>query len=188
MSKEFDLAYEHVKKWEGGYVNNKNDKGGATNFGISIKFLEDFHQTRTGQVLLGKMNIHKVNVETIKNLTLEQAKAIYKKAFWEDTNISKLPLKFAIVVFDFAVNSGSYAGARILQRAINADVDGIIGPLTITQAKIKAEENEQAVLETMFKYREDFYNNIVKRNASQKVFLKGWLNRLNSLVEYVKGV
>ena len=106
----FDKAFEILIGHEGGYVNDVNDRGGETRYGISKRAYPHID---------------------IANLTLAQAKAIYRTDYWDKAKCSSLPPDLALLVFDAAVNNGVGAAIRWLQRAANVTVDGIIGPKTI---------------------------------------------------------
>lgn len=106
----FDKAFEILIGHEGGYVNDVNDRGGETRYGISKRAYPHID---------------------IANLTLAQAKAIYRTDYWDKAKCSSLPPDLALLVFDAAVNNGVGAAIRWLQRAANVTADGIIGPKTI---------------------------------------------------------
>lgn len=106
----FETAIERVLSHEGGYVNDPNDPGGETNWGISKRAYPDVD---------------------IKNLTREQAIAIYKRDYWDKVAGAQLHEDIAYQVLDFAVNSGGPVAIQYLQRAAGAADDGYIGPATI---------------------------------------------------------
>lgn len=107
----FDQAFEKLIGHEGGYVNNEKDPGGETNFGISKRSYPD---------------------EDIKGMTPERAKALYLRDFWTPLACDELPAPIRFDVFDMAVNSGKVRAARMLQQAVFAQTDGVIGPRTLT--------------------------------------------------------
>lgn len=106
----FDQAFDKLISHEGGYVNNPKDPGGETKFGISKQAYPDIN---------------------IAELTLDDAKKIYLRDYWDLARCSDLPQQVAFQVFDTAVNSGISQSTRFLQRAVGVADDGIIGPLTI---------------------------------------------------------
>ena len=109
-AKIFDLGLRLLLRHEGGYVNNPKDPGGETKFGISKRAYPQVD---------------------IKNLTVDAAKEIYKRDYWDRAQCDKLPPYLAYVLFDAAVNSGIGQAIRFLQRALNLADDGVIGPLTL---------------------------------------------------------
>lgn len=158
----FEIAIEKVLKDEGGYVNHPSDPGGETKYGISKRSYP--------------------NVD-IKNLTIEGAKDIYYTDFWKTGPYEKMSYShLAEKVFNTAVNTGNSRAFKFLQQAANElgaslVVDGAIGPKTL--AAVNAIDGPKLLNQ----YREEqakFYQSLVARNPSQKVFLKGWLNRAYS--------
>lgn len=109
----FDQAFERVIGHEGGYVNDQRDPGGETKYGISKRSYP--------------------NVD-IKNLMLDQAKAIYRRYYWDRLHMDELPPAIRFDLFDAAVNSGVGTAAKFLQRAAGTAPDGVIGKLTIAAA------------------------------------------------------
>lgn len=157
-----------------GYISDhKADIGGFTKYGIAQKAHPEVD---------------------VRNLTLEDAKRIYYKKYWLPNRCDQLPFKIALFVMDMAVNSGNSAAGKALQRCVNlvqADaakplvVDGIIGERTLMEAK---SVNPDILAAAFLMYRISFYFNLVHRNPSQKVFLKGWMNRLAKLNLFATGV
>lgn len=109
----FEKAFERVVGHEGGYVNDERDPGGETKYGISKRAYP---------------------YADIKNLTLDQAKDIYRKDYWNRLHMDELPDCIRFDMFDAAVNSGVSAAAKFLQRAVGTVPDGVIGKLTIAAA------------------------------------------------------
>ena len=112
----WDDAFDKVIGHEGGYVNDQNDPGGETKYGISKRSYPD---------------------EDIAGMTLTRAKEIYKRDYWDKCKCGELPHPLDFVTFDAAVNSGCGRAAKWLQQAIpGVTVDGIIGKQTLTTAKV----------------------------------------------------
>lgn len=84
-SHNFEVAMAFVRKWEGGYVNDPDDPGGETKYGISKRAYPN---------------------EDIKNLTRERAEFLYKRDYWDPLDLNKWPQDKAIVLFNVAVNMG----------------------------------------------------------------------------------
>jgi lysozyme family protein len=103
----FNKVFDRVISHEGGYVNNPADPGGETKFGISKRSYP--------------------NVD-IANLSLEQAREIYRLDFWEEIDGDNLSFPLAYQLFDFAVNSGISTAIRYLQRSLGVADDGHWGP------------------------------------------------------------
>lgn len=110
----YDVAFERVIGHEGGYVFDRRDPGGETKYGISKRAYP--------------------NVD-IERLTLGEAKAIYRRDYWDRMQAEQLPGWMRFHVFDAAVNSGVKRAAQWLQEAVGAKPDGIIGAKTIAAAR-----------------------------------------------------
>lgn len=170
MTERFLKAIDLILEHEGGYNDIKEDYGSATNYGISLTFLK-----------LIKLDLNKDNIidnKDIKGLSKEKAKEIYWLNFWKNA-YDVLPEKIAIKVFDVAVNAGDKRAHTLLQQSVNAlgvkvDTDGLLGSETINAVK-KLDQNK--LLDTYCNLQADFYKGIVAKKPSQKIFLKGWLNR-----------
>ena len=106
---DFDIAFTRLMEHEGGIVNDPNDPGGLTKYGISQRSYPHLD---------------------IAALTLEDCKAIYKRDFWTRINADRLPDGVAFQSFDFAVNSGIETAVRYLQRALGVADDGHWGPVS----------------------------------------------------------
>lgn len=115
MNTDWEKAIAFTLRMEGGdqVENDPNDPGGKTKFGISQKAFPDLN---------------------IDDLTLEAAKAIYRKNYWEACRCDELPSDLAICVFDTAVNQGVGKAKRLLQICLDVVVDGVIGDKTIAAA------------------------------------------------------
>ena len=113
----FDQAFQKLLGHEGGYTNNPSDPGGATNWGVT-------QAVARANGYAGDM----------RDFMPAQAKAIYKRLYWDAVRADELPDSVRFDVFDAAVNSGVGQAVRWLQRAVGAEADGVIGPATIAAA------------------------------------------------------
>lgn len=111
----FDRAFEIVVGLEGGYVNDPNDPGGETLYGITRR--DHPEAWAAGQP------------------TIDQAKAIYQRDYWDEVKGDSLPWPLALYVFDSAVNQGVSPAAKMLQRTLQTAQDGVIGRQTVSLAK-----------------------------------------------------
>jgi lysozyme family protein len=146
---DFDDAIERILAHEGGYVDNKNDPGGETQWGIA------------------KRSYPTVNIKT---LTREGAKAIYLRDFWTPvaTKISDSALCFQVL--DAAVNHGIGNAIRFLQRAIGVADDGAFGPASI--AALQARDPHDVHLLFMAE-RFEFWAKL----KTFDTFGRGWVRR-----------
>lgn len=146
----FDEFIERVLTHEGGYVNNPEDPGGETKYGIAKRSYP--------------------NVD-IKNLTRDGAVAIYRRDFWERVQGDQLPRQFAFQALDAAVNHGIGNAVRWMQRAVDVADDGIVGPVTLNTIK----RFDAADLVLLFNAeRLEFYAKLETFGA----FGRGWTRRV----------
>ncbi len=156
----FDAAFEKVIQYEGGYSAHPMDPGGATNYGITIAVARENGYT-------GDM----------RDLSLETAKTIYRKRYWDAIKADSLPFDLRFHVFDAAVNSGITQAVRWLQRAVNVGADGIVGPITIAAAHHAPGDITAA---RMTGYRLAFMTSL----KTWPTFGAGWAKRIaNNLME-----
>ncbi len=183
----FEQAYAFTKPAEGGYVNNPKDKGGATNYGISLRFLQGIQQEEFPW--FASMGVQlPANIETVKALTAKQAEAIYKEYFWNTIpSINALPPAIQLFLFDASVNHGKGNAVKMAQRAANTlvevplTVDGILGTKTRATLQNLLAQNRTTLIGAMVHERRTFFCNIVEKDPSQQVFLVGWMNRCKNL-------
>lgn len=170
---DFNRAFEVILEYEGGYSDDKDDRGGKTRFGIT----EDAAR-RNGYA--GDM----------KELPLETARDIYKREYWDAINLDKiLDYKTALEVFDVAVNMGVGTAARMLQRALNLlnrnekswndlKVDGIIGEETLRVINNLPDQDYPPLYKLINGLQLIKYIDITTYNPTQERFLRGWLKRI----------
>lgn len=156
-----------ILRWEGGFSNRKSDRGGATNKGITLAtYRSVFGQNKS--------------VDDLKKLTDAEWMTIFKKLFWDKCKADSIQdQSIANLLVDWAWNSGATTPIKKLQGILGVTADGIIGKQTLNAVNTKS---PLPIFGALKQARISFYNAIVKSNPSQKVFLKGWLNRVNHIV------
>ncbi len=166
----FELAIPIVLRHEGGLVDNPNDPGGITNFGVSLRWLKS-------KGLAGDIN-HDGDVDAgdIKIMTREDAEKLYRAFWWDKYNYGAIAAQVtANKIFDTAVNMGPARPAIFAQRIVGIDpTTGNIGPRTL--AAINAMPSIQFI-PAFQNMQAQFYRDIVAANPARAEFLKGWLNR-----------
>lgn len=160
----FKTALQRVLKHEGGYVNNPHDKGGETNYGITIGTARQFGYQ-------GSM----------RNIPMSVVEEIYKARFWDALNCDEFAEKygfaFAFQLFDAGVNHGVGNAKRMLQRAVGVVDDGMVGAITL-----QAIDNHAPLLTDLFNAeRIQFYTKI----ASFSHFGRGWMRRMSDNLRFV---
>ena len=167
----FDEIIEVVLEHEGGYVDDPDDRGGATNWGVTQAVYENF---------VG----YKCDKEEIKNMDEETAKEIYHEKFWKPSRADNLPSEVRETYFDMVVNHGQGGAVKILQQACNnkrkpenyIDVDGGIGPNTIRAAK-NLKNWELQVERSGYYWNLVFKGSKYTQRTSQVKFIRGWIRR-----------
>ena len=153
-----------IKKWEGGFANHPQDKGGATNKGVTLS---------TYKMVYGKDK----TVDDLKNMTESQWNYIFKKLYWDKWKADSIKNQsIANILVDWVWMSG-LGTIKKIQSLFGLTADGIVGNKTISY--INSHDQEE-VFNKIWNRRKSFYESLVKNNPSQKVFLKGWMNRLNT--------
>lgn len=170
----FEDIIDVVLSHEGGFVNDPDDRGGATNLGVTQATLSQFRENDVTQ-------------EDVENLTVEEAKECYLEMFWKPSMAGKLPDEVRHLYFDMVVNHGQGNAVKILQMACKGqgddiDVDGAIGPSTIKAAS-DITEWELLVERTGFYWNLVFDGSRYQKRNSQAKFIRGWLRRAFSFLE-----
>ena len=148
---------------EGGYTNHSDDLGGPTNKGITLN---------TYRAYCGQQK----TIKDLRNMSYGTWQEIMKDLYWDKVKGDEIDNQsLAEIIADWCVNSGS-AGVRKVQEIVGCKPDGIVGSITLSL--INAADSE-SLFDRIWKARQQFYINIVKRSPSQKVFMNGWMNRLN---------
>ena len=177
MSDVFESWFERTIEHEGGFVNDPDDKGGATNFGITQETYSEFKE-------------RKVTVDEVENMTIEDAKEFYLD-FFNKLGVNNVPKSLHRGYSDAAVNLGRGGATKVMQMACNTklmagdsdgwiDVDGAVGPGTRT-----AIEDSNLTYWDWYSELSMWYANLVLKGSrfsnertSQHRFQRGWFRRL----------
>lgn len=159
-----DILQPFIISWEGGFVNDPHDRGGATNKGVTITtFRKVYGQNKT--------------VNDLKRMTDEEWLYIFKRYYWNKWKAEQINSQsIANLLVDWFWTSGNY-GIKIPQYILRLKVDGIVGPKTLSA--INNCPNEKELFTRLWNEREEFFKRIA--NGTQRKFLNGWLNRLNGI-------
>ena len=166
----FDDCLPFILKMEGGYVNNPNDRGGATNKGI-IQITYDVWR-----------NKHELPLRPVKDIGEDEVHDIYKEMYWTD-----LPIPLDILIFDSAIQHGKGRAIKWLQNLVGTKADGLCGMNTKTLVnQYILRFSMEKLLTEYLGVRRNFYAAIIARDSSQQVFAKGWANRMKGIEEQLK--
>lgn len=165
------ILSQWILSFEGGYVNHPLDKGGPTNRGVTLSTWRAVGYDKDGD---GDIDAADVRLITDSDMaTCVLAPHYWRR--WRGDDIRSQSV--ANIVVDWVWASGVH-GITGVQRILGVKADGIAGDKTI--AALNARE-PRALFEEIKRARRRFIGDIVRRSPSQKVFLKGWLRRLDSL-------
>ena len=157
MRENFNKCLEMVLEHEGGYVNNKNDRGGMTNLGVTRRVYEDWVD-------------RPVSEQEMRDLTPEDVAPIYRKNYADRIHFDSLPSGLDWACLDWAINSGASRPAKAIQRAVGATADGVIGPKTL---QLVAEKDPEFIIDYVYTVRQSFYESL----DDYKHFGRGWSRR-----------
>lgn len=184
MQSVHQIAKEIVAR-EGGYVDDPDDPGGATKYGVTLGTLKWLGLDLTGD--------GKVDKADIRALTRPRAEAIFVKHYFERPGVSRLPRALHATVFDMYVNAGSQA-VRILQRLLREmgfeiAVDGAIGPETLQAAQVADNVNSAAFVNAYGIARRNYYYRLADQRPQSRKFARrrdggkgGWIKRAEEFI------
>lgn len=176
---------EEIVAREGGYVNDPDDPGGATKYGVTIHTMR-----RLGIDLDGDGAI---TAEDVKRLTRSKAVEIFLKHYFLKPRIAELPALLHATVFDMYVNAGGNA-VKILQRMLNqmgesVNVDGAIGPQTIAACARATAQAPDHIVDAYGIGRRNYYFNIADRRPASRKYARtraggkgGWIKRAEEFI------
>lgn len=170
-----DELLDAVIRREGGYVNHPADRGGPTKYGIT-------------QGTLAAWLKRPVTIAEVQGMTEAQAREIYTVRYLSGPRIDTLPDSIVPQMFDIAVNSGPRRAVRMLQKLLSeagfpVDQDGVVGPETREAvADAEAAMGAQLLNDALASERANFYLALATSDPTQRVFLRGWLNRAAEFV------
>ena len=174
------IALAILIQHEGGYVDHRADPGGATKYGISLRFL------KKQQAIKGDIDDDgDIDADDIKKLTPDDVYKIYAKEFWDEYDLDEIAdQKIANILFGMLVNIGPHNAIKLIKKSANQvlkenilEADGALTPHSIQV--INGVDRDKL----LFKYKWElskYYNDLVDRNPKLDVFLNGWLRRLNT--------
>lgn len=167
----FAYAVKFVLSKEGGFSDDPLDPGGATNFGISLKFYRDAIKKDA-------------TIQDIQNLTEYDASLICKQWFWDLYHCDDMPPAIGLIVFDMAVNQGPYMAISSLQRAVGlqgSNIDGLFGPATKIRLNTIYAQDGASLINRLCAIRAYTY---ALNDGQFKRFGLGWMQRTMEAHQY----
>ncbi len=176
---------ENIVAREGGYVNDPDDPGGATKFGVTIHTMR-----RLGLDLTGD---DRVDARDVKRLTRDQAVDIFEQHYFFKPNLDGLPEALQATVFDMHVNAGANA-IKILQRLLTdmgykVSVDGVIGPQTLAAVSDAANPDAVALRDSYGVARRNYYFRLADQRVRSRKYARsrsggkgGWIKRAEEFI------
>lgn len=173
------IAREIVRR-EGGFVNDPDDPGGATNYGVTIGTMRALGKDLNGD--------GRIDVKDVRALTRAQAEQIFVEHYFRRPRLAELPAPVQASVFDMYVNAGTNA-VKILQRLITrmgfpASDDGVVGPRTIAAARAAAAAAPQHLADAYAIARRNYYYALADQRPASRKFARtraggkgGWITR-----------
>ena len=183
-----DKLIPFILKWEGGFVNDPTDRGGATNNGVTLATYEAYCKRK---------GYPRPTVERLKNIPDAHWREIVKTMFWDKWKADDIhSQKVANILVDWVWGSGIH-GIKKPQALLGVKVDGIVGDKTLSAVNFADPEE---LFDAIYQERVKFLNAIVSNSVAayekkigrkatdaellkytQKRFIKGWLNRLQDI-------
>lgn len=158
-----------ILQWEGGFVNDPLDLGGATNKGITIGTFTEYKRRK---------GLKAPTVQDLKNISNEDWHEVFKGLYWDRWKADEIKNQaVANILVDWVWASGSH-GIKRPQRLLGVTADGVVGSKTIAALNAK----DPAELFRMIKAdRIKFIDEICEKRPANNRFKKGWLNRINAI-------
>lgn len=160
-----------ILKWEGGFVNDPDDLGGATNMGVTIGAWKSCGYDKDGDGDIDVDDLHLLTHEDVVNRVL-------KPHYWDRWKADEIKSQsVANILVDWVWASGTH-GIKIPQRLLGVTVDGIVGPKTIAAVNAK---NPRELFDMIKIARFDFIEDICRKRPANNKFKRGWMNRINDI-------
>ncbi|PVA11790.1 peptidoglycan-binding protein [Pelagivirga sediminicola] len=184
MEQVREIAREIVAR-EGGFVNDPDDPGGATKYGVTVHTMRRLGLDPTGD--------GKIDAEDVHRLTAAEAEDIFVQHYYQRPGIGRLPQILRASVFDMYVNAGANA-VKILQRLLGqmgqqVQVDGLIGPQTVAAADAAAGAAPGHLADAYAIARRNYYLRLADRRPASRKYARsragtkgGWILRAEAFM------
>lgn len=165
-----DILWPFIRSFEGGFVNDRDDAGGATNMGVTIATWRKQGYDKDGD--------GDIDVDDLRKISEADAKRIMKANYWNRWKADQIAdQSIANLLVDWVWGSGVY-GIKIPQRLLRVKIDGAVG--TETLGALNAEDPKE-FFEKLHEERRKYFERIVQTRPTNRKYLKGWLRRLDAI-------
>jgi lysozyme family protein len=164
---------DRIMRREGGWSDHPDDRGGQTNYGVTLWTLRSVEPDATE--------------DDLRALSQDEAKQILHTIYWMEAKFDRLTVapQVAELLLDTAVHSGAPNATKMLQRALGVKADGLIGPATAAAA---FEVPQNQLMAELVSERMAFLFRLVQMDPSQGSFAVGWGNRLREFISAIPEV
>ncbi|NRP12436.1 hypothetical protein XMM379_001499 [Aliiroseovarius sp. xm-m-379] len=179
-----EIADEIISR-EGGYVNDPDDPGGATKYGVTLNTMRGLGIDLTGD--------GKITSQDVKALTRDQAREIFVRHYFHRPRIADLPQPLQPSVFDMYVNAGGNA-VRILQRLVGkmgyaVAVDGVLGPRSLRAVRLAMAAAPDHLADAYGIERRNYYYRLADQRPKSRKYAHrrdggkgGWITRAEEFI------
>ena len=160
-----------ILKWEGDFVNDPADLGGATNMGVTISTWKQVGYDKDGDGDIDVNDLHLLTRDDVVNRVL-------KPHYWDRWKADEIKSQsVANILVDWVWASGAH-GIKIPQRLLGVSVDGIVGPKTLAAVNAR---NPRELFDMIKIARFDFIEDICRKRPANNKFKRGWMNRIHDI-------
>lgn len=169
-------ALVFTRREEGGFVDNPEDHGGATNFGITQATYDRYRGSKG------------LSLQSVRLIADAEVEDIYAQMYWATAHCQEMPLRLAVCHFDWSVQHGPDGAIQTLQEALGIEEDGVFGPETRASLQHAEGANFTAFVSDYLELRRTWYRADVARDPTQEQFEDDWLGRVDRLAEYIQSL
>lgn len=182
-----ELLLPKILKWEGGFVNDPADSGGATNKGVTLDTYKMYRKAH---------KLKPPTVSDLKKITDDEVLAILKEFYWDKMRADEINNQSIAELCVQGIWGSGTSYIKIMQGVIGVKQDGVVGPVTL--AAINNYPSQKILFQKLWQRRKKFFEDIVANSVAayerkigrkaterellkytKKRFLRGWINRLN---------